>query len=313
MSIYLRGKSWYYDFIHKGQRYTGGFGTISRTVAKEELTRKKAEVVEGRLNPAKARKSPRFDAFAEEYLEWVKANRKPLTYLRVANIIKRLTPTFGTKRLNDISAWQIEQYKKTRKDEGNAPATINLDLCFLKALLNKAIAWNKLIEYPAKQVKALKVSNERTRFLSEEEEAQLLAVCSPCLRRIVEAGLLTGFRPGELTALRPADVDLTRNLVHCSSLLRQDWGEPHHSNGGASENHYAGGVNEARGSPNRLHDREGRTVAAGRLWDDFLQGMRAGRHYPLWSAHPPPYLRLSLSHGRDRPPYGPRTLRPQGH
>jgi len=80
MSICLRGKSWYYDFIHKGQRYTSSFGQVSRTVAKEELARKKAEGVEGRLNPAKARKSPRFDAFAEEYLAWAKMNRRPETY-----------------------------------------------------------------------------------------------------------------------------------------------------------------------------------------------------------------------------------------
>jgi len=73
MAIYLRGKSWYFDFVHKGQRYTGSFGPVSRTVAKEELARKKAEVVEGRLNPAKARKSPRFATFAGEYLDWLKA------------------------------------------------------------------------------------------------------------------------------------------------------------------------------------------------------------------------------------------------
>ena len=47
MSLYQRGKSWHYDFIHKGQRYTGSFGQVSQTVAKEELARKKAEVVEG--------------------------------------------------------------------------------------------------------------------------------------------------------------------------------------------------------------------------------------------------------------------------
>jgi site-specific recombinase XerD len=157
--------------VHKGQRYGGCIGPVSRTVAKEEEARKKAEVIEGRLNPAKARKTPRFDTFAEEYLEWVKANKKPLTYRRVGAVMKRLAPTFGAKRLNDITAWQIEQYKKTRREEGNAPATVNLDLCFLKALLNKAIAWNKLAEYPAKHVKLLKVTNERTRFLSEEEEA----------------------------------------------------------------------------------------------------------------------------------------------
>jgi hypothetical protein len=56
MAIYLRGKSWYYDFVHKGQRYIGCFGQVSRTTAKEELARKKTEVIEGKLNPAKARR-----------------------------------------------------------------------------------------------------------------------------------------------------------------------------------------------------------------------------------------------------------------
>jgi hypothetical protein len=62
MSIYLSGKSWYYDFLHKGQRYTGRFGAVSRRLAKEELARKKTEMGEGRLNSAKAGKNttPRY-------------------------------------------------------------------------------------------------------------------------------------------------------------------------------------------------------------------------------------------------------------
>ena len=48
MSIYQRGKSWYYDFQHQGERYTGVIGNVSKTVAKEQIARKKAEVIEGR-------------------------------------------------------------------------------------------------------------------------------------------------------------------------------------------------------------------------------------------------------------------------
>jgi len=103
MSLYLRGKSYYYDFVHKGQRYTGSFGPVSRTVAKEELARKKAEVVEGRLNPAKARKSPRFATFAGEYLDWMKANRKPLTVARVGQTLERLKTFLGPKKLSDLT------------------------------------------------------------------------------------------------------------------------------------------------------------------------------------------------------------------
>src|SRR5262245_27675925 len=124
MAIYLRGKSWYYDFVHKGQRYTGCFGQVSRTTAKEELARKKTAVIEGKLNPAKLRKSPRFDAFAEEYLEWGEANKKPLTVLRNRKAANVLVPFFGTKKLNEITPWHIEQYKKGRKEAGRAPLTI---------------------------------------------------------------------------------------------------------------------------------------------------------------------------------------------
>ena len=222
MGIYLRGKSWYYDFYHHGARYTGSFGSVSKTVAKEELARKKTEVIEQKLNPIKARKSPRFDTFTGEYLGWVKANRKPLTYEKAVAVMRKLTAAFGTKHLNMLTAWQIEQYKKARKDAGYAPATINLELRFLKAMLNKAVAWKKLTDHPGREVKCLTEVNERTRFLSEEEEGRLLAVCSLPLRRMVEVGLLTGFRRQELVCLRPEDVDFARELVSVAACYSKN-------------------------------------------------------------------------------------------
>jgi Phage integrase, N-terminal SAM-like domain len=122
MAIYQRGKSYYYDFVYKGQRYTGCIGPVSRTMAKEELARKKAEVVEGRLNPVKARKSPRFLSFAEEYLEWIKTNRKPGTAQKVAVVIANMTPFFGHKKLSDLTPWHIEQYKKRASKTWDSPS-----------------------------------------------------------------------------------------------------------------------------------------------------------------------------------------------
>jgi len=42
MSIYQRGKSWYYDFQSRGERYAGCIGQVSKSVAKEVLARKRA-------------------------------------------------------------------------------------------------------------------------------------------------------------------------------------------------------------------------------------------------------------------------------
>jgi hypothetical protein len=194
MAIYLRGKSWYYDFVHKGQRYTGSFGPVSRTVAKEEEARKKAEVLEHRLNPAKARKNSRFTEFAKEYEDWIQANRRPETHRRIAGTIRRLVEFFGTKKLNELTPWHLEQFKKARKDAGLLPNSVNVDVAVLKAILKKACSWGQLANDPGKDVKLLKVTQRKTRFLSEEEEGALHAVCSPDLRRIIEVGLLTGFR-----------------------------------------------------------------------------------------------------------------------
>jgi len=123
MAIYQRGKSWYYDFVHKGQRYMGCFGHVSRTTAKGELARKKTEVIEGKLNPAKTRKSPRFEAFAVDYLEWSKANKKPRSYERDGTSLAALRPSFSGKALADITPWLIEKYKKERKEKRRGRVT----------------------------------------------------------------------------------------------------------------------------------------------------------------------------------------------
>ena len=213
MAIYLRSKSYYYDFVHKRQRYTGCIGKVSRTTAKEEEHRKMTEVIEQRLNPAKARKSPRFDAFAEKYLEWLKTNRSPHTYERVVGVMKHLVPFFGAKQVNDLTPWHFEQYKKARREAQAKSSTLNTELSFLKAMLYKAHKWGNGPADIGKGVKLVKNIRGKERFLSEEEEAALLSVCSPEPRRVVETGLLTGFRRQELISLRPEDMDFARGTL----------------------------------------------------------------------------------------------------
>ena len=53
----------------------------------------------------------------------------------------------------------------------------------------------------------------RTRYLSPEEKAKLLAACSPELRRVVLMALKTGMRKSELLFLRWLDVDFGANLI----------------------------------------------------------------------------------------------------
>jgi len=213
MGIYLRGKSWYYDFVYRGSRYLGCIGPVSRTIAREEFARKKATAIEGTLNPARAQRSPLFNEFVQEFTSQKKSVLRPSSATRIENALKPLKERFGLKRLNEISVLEIETYRRDRKNLGKADATINRELQTLRHLLNKAIAWGKAKSNPMSRIKLAKEENTRIRFLTQDEETKLLNTCGENLRAIVICALNTGFRRAELLSLTWQDVDFERGLV----------------------------------------------------------------------------------------------------
>jgi integrase len=213
MSLYRRGKSWYYDFKYRGERYTGCIGPVSKTVAKEIEAKKKAEAVEGRYELPSKKPSPLFEDMAEEYLRYYEANRRPRSLRRHEMACRALKPIFAGKRLSEITPFSIERYKQTRREAGRSPVTVNRELAFLKNLFTMAIAWGKASENPVKQVKTFREENGRTRFLTEEEEARLLAHCGPDLKPLVITALHTGFRKSELLSLTWGNVDFRHRLI----------------------------------------------------------------------------------------------------
>ena len=213
MSLYQRGKSWYYDFLYRGKRYTGCIGPVSRTVAKEILAKKKAEAVEGRYELPSKKPTPLFEDMAEEYLRYYRANRRPKSVERHEMAYRALKPAFGGRRLADITALLIERYKRTRKEQGRGEVTINRELAFLKNLFTQTITWGKAAENPVKQVRLFREDNGRTRVLTEEEEARLLAHCNAQLKPVVITALHTGFRKSELLSLEWGNIDFRNRLI----------------------------------------------------------------------------------------------------
>ncbi|MBI4639780.1 MAG: site-specific integrase [Candidatus Tectomicrobia bacterium] len=213
MSLYQRGKSWYYDFVYRGQRYTGCIGLVSKTVAKEIEAKKKAEAVEQRYELPSKKPPPLFEVMAEEYLTYYRANRRPQSAQRHEVSYRALTRFFGGKRLSDITPFLIERYKRTRKEEGVSEVSINRELAFLKNLFTMAITWGKTETNPVKQVKLFREDNGRTRVLTEEEEVRLLAHCGPYLKPVVITALQTGFRKSELLSLTWENIDFQHRLI----------------------------------------------------------------------------------------------------
>lgn len=106
--------------------------------------------------------------------------------------------------------------RESRKaDSGEAKrrrkSTVNRVITILKACLNHAHtrhrvasrdAWSRLKKFRA-------VDSARLRWLAIDEATRLLNACPPDIRALVQAGLLTGCREGELLAVRARDFDPT--------------------------------------------------------------------------------------------------------
>jgi len=105
-----------------------------------------------------------------------------------------------------------------KKGKQRAPATVVRYLSSLSALFETAIKeWHWLEKNPVRLIRKPSVSNARTRFLSEEETAKLLASCkesrNPFLYPIVALALGTGMRHGEILGLRWRDIDFDKKLI----------------------------------------------------------------------------------------------------
>jgi len=196
-------------------------------VAKEELARRKAEAVEGRLRPKREKPSPVFatdkllqrlsselvndGSFAYRFLVWSETNKR--SFMRDRTLVKALGRTFGGLRLKDISPFLIEKHRKLRKEEGRAVRTINYELACLRTMFNKAIAWGDASSNPMRQVKLAKEDNSRTRYLEPHEERALMDALPPWLKPLVIAALHTGFRARELLTLTWEAVDFHAGVV----------------------------------------------------------------------------------------------------
>ncbi|MGE0680029.1 MAG: tyrosine-type recombinase/integrase [Candidatus Binatia bacterium] len=88
-------------------------------------------------------------------------------------------------------------------------------------MLRKAQIWGKLGDHPGQHIKPLRAVQEEARFLSEEEETRLLDASTPALRRLVQIGLLTGFRRQELASLRLEHIDLDRGTISIAACFSE--------------------------------------------------------------------------------------------
>jgi len=193
-----------------GIRYNVNGGTIIRKIvadtkegAEAELDRLKEDHKNRLLGVSEGKT---LQDLAPLFLAHKENQGRAMEPIRV-RVETNLAPYFGTLALDEIDAEAIDGYIQARKRGGVVGATINRDLGVLRHMLRMAVRkWRWLRQEP--YIEMLPEGGPRDRELSEAEEALLLPACRVDFRPLVQAGLYTGMREGELLKLTWDQVDL---------------------------------------------------------------------------------------------------------
>ncbi len=159
----------------------------------------------------KKRKDISFDKAKEVFLRWADANKKPGTAEFYGYCLQSLSRSFAGKNLSEIHSFLIEKHKQLRITEGHRVA-VNRELAALSVLFNRCREWKKFEGgNPVPSVEKLDEPKNKIRYLTEQEEAALLAECKEPLRTIVLLGIYAGLRiNAEAITLKKGNVDIHR-------------------------------------------------------------------------------------------------------
>ncbi|MBM4275880.1 MAG: site-specific integrase [Deltaproteobacteria bacterium] len=210
------------DKRQRGKRVTRVVDNL--TLAREAATAIKADLLRGDLDiNQKPKKVPTLNEVWAKVLPWAMEHKKTWDD-DMLHYRKHLEPRFGKKRLDAISAMDIERMKAEMRKGLNkngrpySPATIKHQMVLLNRLFNLAHRWGLYAgENPMKRVEVPKLDNHVTEFMEDAEVSRLLKTLEtwPCRTSaaFVKFTLLTGIRRGELFKLQWDDVDFEREMV----------------------------------------------------------------------------------------------------
>jgi integrase len=162
---------------------------------------------------------PTLADFEKEFISnYAEANNKKSEVETKKGVIKNhLIPAFGTRRLDEIGAREIEAFKSLKLRQRKSAKTVNNMLTILRKMLSVAQEWGTIPFVP--KVKWLRVPSNKFDFLTFEEADRLIAAADGQWRAMITLALKTGLRQGELLALSWDDVDLVAGRLVVSRNL----------------------------------------------------------------------------------------------
>jgi integrase len=208
MSVYKRGRVYWYNFEFQSKRHQGTTRLRNERLARQFEAKVKSDLALGLVGLATMKPAPRFDKYAEQFRNFVRRHNEkhPRTVDFYEEKLDRLLEygPLADCRLNQIDEKLIESYVHQRRKKV-APAAVNRELATLRRALR--LAWHtfKLIHrVPLIAMEPGEV--EREFVLNYAQEAAYLAAAGDPLHDFALLSLDTGVRAGEGVTLTWEDI-----------------------------------------------------------------------------------------------------------
>lgn len=208
-----------YRDLRGRQRSAGTFATMKQ--ADKAWQRAEALVESGRLGDLR-RGRQTFRHYVEHI--WLPAHqieastRERYTYM----IGKHLMPEFGAMRMIDIMPEQIRNWITNQKASGLSASTVAGNKTILSAIFTTALNDQVVFLHPCTGVKTPTVArNPRIIVTPEQYDAIHHNLSGNTTRLLVETAIESGLRWGELTELRPIDLDLHSRMLTVSRAVTE--------------------------------------------------------------------------------------------
>jgi integrase len=206
MSIYKRGRIYWYKFMWNGEMVRESTRQLNRNTARQMEAAHRASLAKGEVGIRDKKVIPTLKDFCIERVEpWAKSTfeqASPKTWLWYRFGIDSLknSKTLANLKLNEIGPELVAEYASERQRDGLQISSINSCLRALRRVLRLAVEWGVVESYP--KVKFLSGEHRRERVISASEEAFYLAADLPLLHDVSVVLFDTGMRPEECHSLR---------------------------------------------------------------------------------------------------------------
>ena len=191
---------------------------ITREKVEEYIEHKRTEARTDRLNLPSGRKFVlTLQKAIGDYISKLEEEGGKDIDAKKRRINQHVLPILGNRPLSQISTFDIERYKKHRKEQSASNGTINRELAALSHLLNKALEWRWIPHKPC-IIRLLKEERSRIIYLTQEQTHNLIEAAkqdqNPHVYPFIVIGLETAMRRMEILSIRIKDINLAQRIIY---------------------------------------------------------------------------------------------------